>query len=463
MKKIALLFCVALSSLMLQAQEEIMKVCKADGTVVTFKVAEVDSVVFGVEEEVVLNNQYEIYNKVHDILQVIEEDAVDGFYSYQFFEEGEQPTLTLRIPSALLGKTVDLGESSEVQIYSGELLLDAPVSGSLKISKDKFQKNVTVAVEAVWEQTELRVQYSGIFTKNYVATNLMAMTTEEAGQDTEKILTVFKQTEATGGSTAFLFGASDTTNPEDLTQTDYAIYISLSASKLNAGTIDLTTDANSYQLKVYDYVSGNIVSAGENVVGILTTYADPSGDENKICLKLHATLENGTVLVVDYFGSTTVADLELAKPVVASTNCYTLTNTDGLVETKADIVQLKVKEDGDFTYFYFMKNDTDRETDTWNTPNLAIKTSLINAGELDVVDAEAFTWKFNFFGMALSSTDNEWMNIATNGVIKVDFDGENYTIDFTITDSYYTPWSQGTPSGTMREMKLHYVGAGTAM
>lgn len=448
-----------------QTNEETLTIHTTDGATTVFSVASIDSMTFGIKEPLVLKNQYAIDEQVSDIRKIEEVDAVDGFLSYNIYGESTKAVIQVRIPNNMAGKTIDLATATaeECLITCVGCDTEGQATGTLKISKDKFGKNLTVALKAAWAATALEVAYTGAFETTYAATNSYRIAATDETLDEQKIRTVFKHTDATGGATTFVLSATDTTEPGDLSTEDYAIWFSLSASTLHKGTIDLATNTNSYTLRLLDYTTGKVIEADEKTTGAITTYASTDGDDGKIFFRINATLADGTTLEAEYWGTTTeVDDLSAALPIPQKVNSFSITSPAGEVTSYAELATIQVREKGEMTYFYFMKDLTDSPDDQFLTPMVAIKTSLINTGVIDLPTAEANTWAVSYQSIQLTSPDNEWMNKATNGTLSVSYDGETYTIELTLLDSYYTPWNTSSVTGSMNELNIYYVGSASA-
>lgn len=443
-----------------QTEKEVMSVCKTDGTVVEILVEEIEKVEFVVKDMTVkLDNQYEAEGRIGMVTAVEEMDSVDGYFNYRVFGEASSPVLVLRIPSDKLNKTLELAETADVQVvYNGTLMTEEAV-GTLKIGKDKFGKTLNINLDATWGGFPIRMVYSGVYEKRYGATGTYRLDFPE-GDDTDgQIASVLKRVDNTGGATTFVLSAVNTVSPADFREGDYAVWFSVAASKLHSGSMDLAENANSYTLRVIDYKNGNVVEADATTTGELITYADPMGNEDAIFFRLSATLKDGTQVEAEYYGTTTsVDDLTEVLPVPATTNGFVIVEPSGEILTKEELETIQVREQDGMTYIYFMKNVTDNPDDQFLTPMIAIKTSLINGGTIDISDSEPNTWAVSFQAIRLTSPDNEWMNIATNGTIRVNRENDDYDVEVIVTDCYYTPWNNTTLAGSMNELSIRYVG-----
>lgn len=455
-----LVFCMTMT---LQAQTEVMTVYKNDGTSIEFKVADVERVEFSIKDPLV--NQYEMNGQVSDVVSVEEVDAVDGYYTYQVYGISENPVLSFKIPTTSINKAINLSEATEadVKMFCDGLPIDESVTGQLKISKDKFGHKLTIELEATWGSMNLEMNYSGSYEKSYAADNQMDISFNNNEQYAAPMGCVLAYKEPTGGATTFVMSDVATKEPSELSNGQYAIAFSLSSAKLYTGKIDLTSNTNSYTLRILDYKNGRVIEADEKVQGEIITYADPKGDENVAYIKIRATLADGSLIDADYYGELTfVSDLSNIQPVPKVSNGFSVTDPTGKVTSQADISTIQVREKNGMTYFYFMKSETDKPDDQMLTPLVVVKSSLINGGVIDLSETEPNTWLISYQAFQLSSPDNEWVNIATNGSLEIKFDGENYEIEAYLLDSYFTPWNQSTVTGSMNELHIYYAGKASA-
>lgn len=449
----ALIALVALGFSTASAQVEIMTVHKADGSTVEYKVAEVERVSFSVYTPAVLKNQYELNRAVTDITAAEEVEGNNGTNSYKLFAGSEEAAITICLPASLVGKSVDLAEAVEGLSISYEGTENAALtSGTLKVSKDKFGRNLTVALEGVLGTDELRIAYTGAFTKSYEASNTMAVTPAGGEVCEAAINAMFTATDATGGAIDFAFGNVEATNAEDLLKADYAIWFTLSAAKLYTGTIDLAQNTNSYTLRLIDYEKAEVIESTAKTTGTITTQIS----NGKVLIKVDAVLEDGTKLSGEYFGEATqVADMKVIIPAEKKTNGFKVVDPNGDVTSKADFVQLQTREVNGITEFYFMKQETDTPDDQFLTPKATIQTDLINTGTLEVGSLGPNTWSVNYQAMQFASADNEWMPVYDKGTMTVSKEGDIYSIEIEICDSY-TMW--GSVYGSQNVLKIYYVG-----
>lgn len=435
------------------AQVEYMKVHKADGSTVEYKVSDVERVSFYTYTPATLKNQYELNREVTDITAAEEVEGNDGFNTYNLYAGAETPAIAIRIPATSFGKSIDLAEGVEGLSINCKGLAEATAtSGTLKISKDKFGRNLTVALNGIFGENELRVAYTGAFSKNYVASNTLSIIPTEGEACEGKINAVFTATDASGGKIDFAFGNVEASKAEDLLGADYAVWFTLSASKLYTGEIDLASNSNSYSLRLINYETTKMVENTSKTTGTITTQIS----NGKVLIKVDAQLEDGTKIVGEYFGpATQVEDMNVIIPEEKKTNGFKIIGPNGDMISEAAFAQLQTREVDGITEFYFMKSETDTPDDQFLTPKATIKTDLINTGLLEIGTLGANSWSVTYQDLRFASADNEWMPVYDKGTMNISKDGDTYTIEIEICDSY-TMW--GSVYGTQKIMKIYYVG-----
>ena len=183
------------------------------------------------------------------------------------------------------------------------------------------------------------------------------------------------------------------------------------------------------------------------------------GTPNVCYVALDVTLDDGTHIVADYYGSvTTVQSLDDLYVKPSAENGLTIIDASGNVTSEAALTALKVETSGQFTKFYLLKKKDDSTSDSFLTPMIKIQTALIGAGELDLANAEARTWEVKYQGFQLSSQDNEYMNKASGGTLSVEYDEatKQYSIRLSLLNLYESPW--GSSGGDGSTLVINYDG-----
>lgn len=468
----------ALSALTAQAQ--VMTIHHKDGTTQEFAVSQLDSVTFDELTLPTLNNQYGVDQEVTDIKSVVMvQDATSGGYEFSLYAESgitdpqDGALLTISLPSSLLGKSIDLASDdfSQVTMQATGVTYQS-LEGTLKVSFDKFQTNVTFALESMTETGHyLRTAYTGAFSTSYSAANVY--TVEAAGYEAAEypFATVLRvKPTATGGSTSYAFGDVQATDAEGLKSGTNAVWFTVSAAKLGT-TINLATETGSYTFKYIDYSDGSVYE--DVTTGTLSATENSNG---KVRITLKATLADGTIINGDYYGDVIDVDaLDNCIPEKQYGNVILYYNADGDVTVDQEITSAKYKESKDYTYsvttttIYFIPDGTN-ENDPQSCPQLTFTEQLVNAGTLNLVDlADGSLFKIYYKKIQLTSHDDKkyygYSTYPDNGTVRISRDDNgNYDIVLEVINSYTTSDFSGgtTTGGDNTKIILSYKGAVTA-
>lgn len=442
------------------AQVQVMTIHRTDGTTVDYPVTTIDSVTFSTLEPAELDNEYEYNMAVTPITAVTEVCSVQG-RTYRLDDAAQTGALSVSIPADGVGTTYDLSTAAAqgVALRLAGTDITEGLTGSLRVQKDKSGKFLTLVLEASWQGNTLRANYSGTYAIAYTASGRFTVTPASGTAYKGRMASVFTMTEGTGGTRHFAFGPVDTTSPADMRGGDCVVWFSVSAAKLGTGTFSVAEAAGSYTLRLIDYKRQVVTEALAGTTGTITTALDPEGSNNTFYIALDLTLQDGTHIVADYFGSTTtVASFDDLYFEQAAENSMIITNDVGEETANVPLVGMQMRESGIFTYFYLMKQPNDDPDDNFLTPMIKIKTSLIDTGEIDLATAEARTWEVKYQTFQLSSQDNEYMNKANDGTLSVSRNEDGtYSIYLDLLDSYTTPWGS-TTGGTQSALRIFYDG-----
>lgn len=456
-KQIATLAVALLCAASAQAQAyKVMQIHRTDGTVQTIPTAEIDSVTFATVQPVELFNQCELGGNVWNIASLTEVTSTQGL-TIQIYGNGEGEAVSIDLPLNAMGRTYDLATATDVSLsVNGKAV--TPTSGSLEISKDRTGRNLILVMTAKWQGGSLRADYNGTYSKSFNATGRFTTAIAGGATYTGRMATVLSMTEESG-TRHIAFGPADTTTPAEMQNGDCVVWFNLSALKWGTGTVDLAQSAGSYTLRLIDYRTQRTIEAGAGTTGTITTYNDPMGNPNVCYVALDVTLDDGTHIVADYYGSvTTVQSLDDLNPKPSAENGLTIIDASGNVTSEAALTALKVETSGQFTKFYLLKNKDDSTSDSFLTPMIKIQTALIGTGELDLANAEARTWEVKYQGFQLSSQDNDYMNKASGGTLFVEYDAttKQYSIRLSLLNLYESPW--GTSGGDGSTLTINYDG-----
>lgn len=432
----------------------VMTVHQKDGTTKVYKVNSIENVTFTDEALATLSNQWAYNDDVKNLSKVTMLDA-NGSYVFALYgsDSDTKPVFELTIPQSLMGQKITLGsdDAQDVKVtYNGET---PKLTGTLQARFDKSKKNVTIKLEAeTADYSDLRCTWAnGAFTQIYTATNSIK-TTNVNDVKTYNIASALVLNPATvGAATTFAFGDVKATTADGLLAGKIGVAVSISASKLYNGTIDLATDADSYTLKYIDYATR--VTYEKVKAGTITTAKDKDG---KLYIKINATFDDNRTIELEYYGVTTaVESLDGMTPAVVS-NSYKYYNADGDVAINRTIGQSYYKEYKGNTTFYFIPKDGSK-TDSYNRVELKVSSDLINAGEIQLASLAAntstsvFDLKLNSSYMLLQSyaAGHGYGNIPNNGTLTITKDESgNYTISLDVRNKYSNNYTENGGDNT---------------
>lgn len=253
-----------------------------------------------------------------------------------------------------------------------------------------------------------------------------------------------------GAATTFAFGDVEATTADGLLAGKIGVAVSISASKLYNGTIDLATDADSYTLKYIDYATR--VTYEKVKAGTITTAKDKDG---KLYIKINATFDDNRTIELEYYGATTsVESLEGMTPAVVS-NSYKLYNPDGSPLINKDICKVLFKQKNNIYTFYLYGGEFSSKY-SGEKVTLQVNESFINAGTINLAelkDGDNFQVKYS--DVQLYSPDAKYggfNNTPDNGTFSIKKDAAgNYEISLDVVNTYTNAM---TPNGAGNKERL---------
>ena len=457
----------AVCGAMAQKTSKIMTVEQKDGTKVVCKVKNVERVTFTEREQPELNNQWAVNEDVNSIGTVVLDELLDQ-YDFDLYEsetpkfvDGDEPTMSITVPKEAVGKSIDLAEYGDKVIFvkGNEILKPA---GTLTVKFDKFFKQLTITLDGeLGGNDDFGISYKGAFKRSYSATGNICVTPAEGETAQSAIQSQFiVRPAATGEATQFAFADMAGTAPADVKTGTCAVWITVSASKLHAGDIDMATETDSYSFTYIDYATGTTYTTV--TAGTITTAEDYTGNTY---VKVNATLEDGTVVECEYVGGyTEVESLEDLIPTPVLADGWHYYNSDGEETVTADInkVLYKASSSNGYTTYYFYKSADDSKY-TGDKVTLQVKDDWVNAGTKDLsalADGDWFSVKYS--DIELKSPDAKYAGYAlvpNNGTLTISKDDEgNYDIYLEITNRYNCSGTGITDGGNNARLVLSYKG-----
>lgn len=437
----------------------VMTVHQKDGTTKVYKVNSIENVTFTDEALATLSNQWAYNDDVKDLSKVTMLDA-NGSYVFALYgsDSDTKPVFELTIPQSLMGQKITLGsdDAQDVKVaYNGET---PKLTGTLQARFGKFKKNVTISLEAeTADYSDLRCQWNSAFTQIYSATNSIKTTNVNDVKTYDVASALVLNPATVGAATTFAFGDVKATTADGLLAGKIGVAVSISASKLYNGTIDLATDADSYTLKYIDYATR--VTYEKVKAGTITTAQDKDG---KLYIKINATFDDNRTIELEYYGATTaVESLEGMTPAVVS-NSYKLYNPDGSPLINKDICKVLFKQKNNIYTFYLYGGEFSSKFSSEKV-TLQVDESFINAGTINLAelkDGDNFQVKYS--DVQLYSPDAKYggfNNTPDNGTFSIKKDAAgNYEISLDVVNTYTNAM---TPNGAGNKERLvfNYNGA----
>lgn len=466
MKKMMLLltFMMTMSAAFAQKTRQMMTVEKTDGTKIEYKVYEVQRVAFSQYVYPELNNQMDYNDKVEDIKAVHQSENPmydDGNTYDMWLYTGDPQTsdykINVSVSKSLLGKDIDISKN---EVGCGVFHNGVNYSkGTLKMKFDKFGKNVTISLDVFDGSNELRAEYSGAFQKIYPDNNSLTLAVPDEIKKFAAILYSGYIVNPASAGEATSFAMSDVVTPSapsDFLNGTCAVWLSVSASKLYNGAIDIVDDANSYTLRYIDYATRTVYDKFTS--GTIYTAKDYTG---KTYIGINATLEDGRQLRVERLGTfEETQSLDEIIPSAVSENEYKYYDADGNVSLTRKLGTSYLENyKGTLTFYLIPEGDTKYSSDK---VQIKVDESLVNAGEIDLAnigETAVFDVKYNAGGIQLQSyaAGHGYGNIPNTGTMTITKnDSGVYGIKLDITNSYHNNYTQN--GGDNTRLVLEYNG-----
>ena len=265
-----------------------------------------------------------------------------------------------------------------------------------------------------------------------------------------------------GNPTLFGFGTVAATAAEDLTTGEYGVYISLSASKVYNGDVDLATEKDSYTVKLVKYTEGGAEYILDEVTeGTLSTSLNSK--TRKVTLTLDAVMKDGTAVTAKYEGvPADVESIEAMVPAIQYGNVGYYYDADGK-ESVVNIASVTKK------YSSYSKATTftfvfDGYLGGQDEATLVIPDAIFESGETEFNLPEANGWQFKLgymiqlYGPTGNADRDKYSNVADNGKMKVKKIDDNTYELFIEVHNYYNNY-MGTHLGTPQKVIINYSGA----
>ena len=391
--------------------KRVMTVTTKDGNQVVYKVNNVQNVAF---------KEYDAYKELGRNQMAFKGEAVkiskvtllqsEGNNIFSLYAEEKEaetraaatPMLKITLPETLMGTTIELGSDKAEGVkveYNGE---EMQLNGTLEAKISKSQATITLKSETA-DYTDLVCRCVQAYTQIYEATNSINVTNVNQSADFNIASALVLEPKETGAATTFAFSDVVTTDAKGMLAGKIGVSVSIAASKLYAGTIDMAADAASYSFKYIDYETSIIYEKVKS--GTITTAKDNDG---KLYIKIDATMDDNRTVKLEYYGATAkVESLDDMKPAPVVNNGFKYYNADGKVDGNKTLGTCYVKEyKGNFTFHFVPEGEGKSSSEK---VELKVSESLINIGEIDLATLAAkdtphtFNLKYNKGSIQLCS------------------------------------------------------------
>lgn len=465
MKKIYTLMAAVICCFPVWAQTRVMKVVQTDGTVVTYKVANVQEVSFDERTMPTLQNQYAVNEEAFDIDSVTR--GIDGLGSrFEIFDAEGTPRFNLWVTDDAMGRTHDLATASGEDVRLTAYTPEGDVrfmSGSLRVAFDKFGKNLTVDFTGEAGNDDWAIKYQGPFSTHYVSRQSIEATPDGGEPQSWQLKTALRMAPAeVGEPTRFVFAPAEGTTTAEMPAGDCAVLLSLPASALAAGSLDLS-ETGTYVLKFYQYThdgDNTTFTVRESVLEGKVTYAET--EDGRVYVKVNALFADSTRLETEYYGEPTAMDnIDGLEPKVFL-NLFTHFDADGNIATQQNLTGAEYRVKSGKTNIYFMYDGADTSDERGRgVPLLILPESMMENGTYQLAEAaEGFEFKYDAIQLAVG----QWRNAPDNGMLTIEKDDEgNITIILDVVNTYTVDMgSSVTKGGTPELITITYKGTFTA-
>ena len=369
-----------------------------------------------------LDNQFELDKVITAIGSVVEwYHPAEGYTTYDFYTQSGVTTPSAATPADMRitvadgteTATVDLSKADpeKIKVICGEFQTGEGTTGTLGLSKNADETELTVAIDALKGGSRLRTAYAGAFATGTASSNTIKVT--EGGTPEEAVLKrVFGYKESLTNN--FLFGLADAETADKLTEGHYAMKLGL--SDLNIGkTIDLATEGSKCTFALYDYTTYTTYDIAKiaGVTGTVTTV----GTARRLYLRFSVAFPEGPTVEGEWFGDVTAAEAVDLTPVKPFSPHITITKADGEVKMEKDILSMEMRLEKNYrlrggdpqyggatfdAYFFYFRVDgsaepIDDKYSTYIYPILMIPASYIPSTDLKLIEGgDDLHWNFQF-------------------------------------------------------------------
>lgn len=425
---------------------------------------------------------------------------LDGKSVYSLYEQSNvskpadaTPVLTISISDdADIDNITNLDLSAvsadDIAISYGDIVLGAGRKGTLTMSTNEEETELSVLMDATIGDNRIRVTYTGIPAEGYYSSD--KLTIKSAAGNVEKSLPVlFRQKD--GANYVFAFGTNDkAAAATDLASGDYAIKLAIPASAFDEdGEADADFTTATAELYYYPAYATLTSEKAEGEISIETV---PGAKDGKIYFYVTAALASGETLTAEYYGVPVdgeIPDLTPVKPVEPK---IVITDESGKELKKVELTAMEVCKvnylrdiagtfiEGNSYIFYFRDANTAAQVDNDSTPFFVLPEAQLGCEDLDIYKATGgdtgtgLLWTFKYNVSELSQSRLGYGYFLENyyayrtpetASLTVKKDGKDWYFKFTMKDwgSFGMFAYSGKPdaSGTKNTVTIEWSGKAT--
>lgn len=425
---------------------------------------------------------------------------LDGKSVYSLYEQSNvskpadaTPVLTISISDdADIDNITNLDLSAvsadDIAISYGDIVLGAGRKGTLTMSTNEEETELSVLMDATIGDNRIRVTYTGIPAKGYYSSD--KLTIKSAAGNVEKSLPVlFRQKD--GANYVFAFGTNDkAAAAADLASGDYAVKMTIPASAFDEdGEAD--ADFTTAKAELYYYPAYATLTS-EKAEGEISIETVPGAKDGKIYFYITAALASGETLTAEYYGVPVdgeIPDLTPVKPVEpkivitdeSGKELQNITVTAMEVMRNSKFYDASAAEPMDAYVFYFRNEKTGEKVTKFdsNTPYFVLAADKLGSEELDL-NASGTKWAFYFtnntnlylqqsymyngYGSAYTQYGMDFQRCPDDVKVTVKKDGKEWYFKFVMKDwGNYTSLMTYMPeyAGTKNTITIEWKGAAT--
>lgn len=432
-------------------------------------------------QPVALENQFELDKQITEIGSVVAwNNPLEATTTYYFYKQSgiTAPSADLSadmeiiVPDDMKTDDIDLfkADPAKLKIACGEFHNSAGTTGKFSLTRN--EGTLTLAIDALDNNSHLRAAYTGAFAAGSTVRNYMKIKIGDKTAETE-LTRIFRYSK--GLTSYYGFGTNKAETPEGLMVAgQYAFHFG--AGNLAIGTTaDVGKVENPYDFKLFDYETYETYDVkntnGFDITGTITTKGTPE----KLYLKFSVEFPHLNMTAEgEWFGDATAAEEFDLTPVKPFEPRIRITTKDGEVKMDRKIASMEVRLHNELSlrggkpqyggailnayYFYFRAENAmdDSIEDTWTIPYLMIPDTYLNRTDLDLASGEAdLHWEFKY------AADNNLQQGSTGyteqynkyaycpedvKLTVVKNDDKTWNFSFTLTDSgqgTYGTWGSG--------------------